>query len=250
MIAKTFLNRCVIGSLCFHIGLFILMKNVSPSPLVTVPTVDAFFVESFEAKRPELLQSVPPDSRTDVSLPIQEEYRLQPSNREALSASLHTGRNGEVTMAQSKDTPDAAESRSAQITTPPGTPADSVAVSSLPSRTQENTTGIKASGAAHQTQATNEVMMLGDAGSPRFIHRELPVYPFLARKLGKEGKVLLRLVLDEKGKLQTIDTVETSGFGFADAASTAIRKSTFEPAISNGVAVSSRVLVPIRFVLN
>jgi protein TonB len=93
-------------------------------------------------------------------------------------------------------------------------------------------------------------MMLGEAGAPRFIHQELPVYPFLARKLGKEGKVILRLALDEKGRLQGIDTVEASGFGFADAASRAIRKSTFEPAVSNGVAVSSRVLVPIRFVLN
>jgi protein TonB len=93
-------------------------------------------------------------------------------------------------------------------------------------------------------------MMLGEAGSPRFIHRELPEYPFLARKLGKEGKVVLRLALDEKGRLQRIDTVEASGFGFADAASRAIRKSTFEPAISNGAAISSLVLVPIRFVLN
>jgi protein TonB len=93
-------------------------------------------------------------------------------------------------------------------------------------------------------------MMLGDAGAARFSHRELPVYPFLARKLGKEGTVVLRLALDDKGRLQQIDTVESSGFGFADAASTAIRKSTFEPAISNGVAVSSRVIVPIRFVLN
>jgi TonB family protein len=250
MIAKNLWNRCVIGSIFFHIGLFVLMKSVSPSPHITMSAVDAFIVESFEAKRPEPLRSVPPDSRTDVSSPILEERRVQPAHQAALSASPHSDRNAEIKMVPSKETPEAAASRSVQITTPPSTLANSTAVISLPSRAHEDTTGNKASGAAHQAQATNQVMMLGDAGSPRFIHRELPVYPFLARKLGKEGKVVLRLALDEKGKLQGIDTVETSGFGFADAASRAIRKSTFEPAISNGVAVSSRVLVPIRFVLN
>lgn len=92
-------------------------------------------------------------------------------------------------------------------------------------------------------------MTMGDVGSPRFIHREMPVYPFMARKLGKEGKVVLRLALDAQGKLQGIDTVESNGFGFADAASVAIRKSTFEPVVRNGSAIASLVLVSVRFVL-
>jgi len=29
-------------------------------------------------------------------------------------------------------------------------------------------------------------MAFGQVGSPRFIHREIPKYPFMARKLGKE----------------------------------------------------------------
>ncbi|MDD2735459.1 MAG: TonB family protein [Desulfuromonadaceae bacterium] len=250
MTAKNLWKQCVIGSLIFHIGLLVLMKNVSPSPLVAMRAVDAFIVESFEVKTPEPTRSFPPDSHKNVSSPIQEMSRLQPAHRETLSASLHTDRNAEVKMAPSKDIPDAAVSSPVQITTSPTTMASSAAVALLPARAEEDTAGNKASGASFQTQATNQVMMLGDVGAARFIHRELPVYPFLARKLGKEGKVLLRLALDEKGKLQGIDTVETSGYGFADAASRAIRKSTFEPATSNGVAVSSMVLVPIRFVLN
>ena len=249
MIAKNLWNRCVIGSLLFHIGLFMLIKNVSPSPLVAVRTVEAFFVESFEVKRPEPLPSVLPDSHKNVASPIQEVSHFQPVHLDALSTSQPTEQNAEVKIVPSKEMPDII-SRPVQITTPPSTMANSTAVSPLPTRTQENPTGKQTSGASHQSLVTNQIMALGDAGAARFIHRELPVYPFLARKLGKEGKVVLRLALDEKGKLQAIDTVETSGFGFADAASTAIRKSTFEPAISNGVAVSSLVLVPIRLVLN
>ena len=71
----------------------------------------------------------------------------------------------------------------------------------------------------------------------------------MARKLGKEGKVVLRLALDAQGQLQGIDIVEANGFGFAEAASSAIRKSTFAPAVRDGRAISSRVLVPVRFVL-
>ncbi|MGQ9571450.1 MAG: hypothetical protein ACUVUQ_11560 [Thermodesulfovibrionales bacterium] len=38
----------------------------------------------------------------------------------------------------------------------------------------------------------------GSTGAPTFLKRQMPVYPALARKLGKEGKVVLRLFIDEK----------------------------------------------------
>ena len=250
MIAKNLWNQCVIGSLLFHIGLFLLMKNVSPSPLVAVRTVEAFIVESFEVKTPEPMRSIPPDSRKKVASTLHTANRFQPAPREALPVPPQPDRSAEVRIAPSRATPEAAASQPAQMITPPGIVANSAAASSATALMQGDTVASKASGTSPQPHTANREMMLGEAGAPRFIHQELPVYPFLARKLGKEGKVILRLALDEKGRLQGIDTVEASGFGFADAASRAIRKSTFEPAISNGVAVSSLVLVPIRFVLN
>lgn len=93
-------------------------------------------------------------------------------------------------------------------------------------------------------------MIIGETGAPLFIHREPPTYPFLARKLGKEGRVVVRLMLDESGRQKGIEVVETSGFGFTDAAVTALKKSIFSPASKNGKAIPSRVLVPVRFVLN
>lgn len=93
-------------------------------------------------------------------------------------------------------------------------------------------------------------MVLGEAGAPTFIHREAPQYPLLARQLGKEGRVVLRVALDSRGNLQNIEVVQSDGFGFAEAASTAIRKSTFAPAFKNGRSVPVNVIVPVRFVLN
>jgi TonB family protein len=89
----------------------------------------------------------------------------------------------------------------------------------------------------------------GDNGSPAFIHQEIPVYPILARRLGKEGKVLLKLLIDTNGKLQKIEVVEPAGFGFTEAALEAVKKSTYAPGYRNGERVLTKALLPVRFQL-
>lgn len=89
----------------------------------------------------------------------------------------------------------------------------------------------------------------GSAIAPSFLHREMPVYPAFARKLGKEGRVVLRLTINERGELVDVEVVEREGFGFVDAAVEAVRKSTFAPAYKNGRPVPSRALLPVRFTL-
>ena len=93
---------------------------------------------------------------------------------------------------------------------------------------------------------------LGAGGSdnyPHFLHRELPIYPQAARRMGREGKVILRLSIDETGKLQQVEVLESSGFEFTRAAVEAVKKSTFQPARQNGRPVPSRALLPVQFVL-
>lgn len=89
----------------------------------------------------------------------------------------------------------------------------------------------------------------GAAVAPSFLHREIPIYPPFARKLGKEGKVVLRLTIDERGNLKNVEVLETAGYGFSEAAVDAVKKSTFLPAKKNGKAVASRALLPVRFTL-
>lgn len=90
---------------------------------------------------------------------------------------------------------------------------------------------------------------MGDPGSPRFLKRAEPAYPPMARRMGREGKVLLRLTIDERGKLESVEVMEGGGFGFTEAAVEAMGRSVFAPAMESGRAVKSRVLVPVRFVL-
>ena len=89
----------------------------------------------------------------------------------------------------------------------------------------------------------------GLENGPRFLHRELPVYPLIARRLGKEGTVLLRLTIDEKGNLLNVEVLDGAGYGFTEAAVEAVKKSTFTPAIVDGKAVPSKAILPIRFSL-
>ena len=87
----------------------------------------------------------------------------------------------------------------------------------------------------------------GSRGAPAFIHREIPVYPLLAQRFGKEGKVVLKLFIDKSGVLQNIEVIEPSGFGFTEAAVEAIKKSSFSPAHRNGEKIPSKAILSVRF---
>ena len=89
----------------------------------------------------------------------------------------------------------------------------------------------------------------GSGDGPRFANRVLPKYPMVARELGKEGIVLLRLVIDEKGRLVDVELVKKAGAGFDEEALRAVRSSTFHPAMRNGRPVSCKAQLPIHFVL-
>ncbi|MCX8034489.1 MAG: energy transducer TonB [Thermodesulfovibrio sp.] len=89
----------------------------------------------------------------------------------------------------------------------------------------------------------------GSMNGPKFIHREIPIYPQIARKLGKEGKVVLRLTINEKGELLNIEIIESAPYGFTESAVEAVKKSKFLPAMKDGHPIASRAILPIKFVL-
>jgi TonB family protein len=89
----------------------------------------------------------------------------------------------------------------------------------------------------------------GASIAPAFLHREMPSYPMFARKLGREGRVMLKLTIDENGNLLDVEVIEKAGYGFTEAAVEAVKKSTFLPAKKDGKPIASRTLLPIRFQL-
>ena len=87
----------------------------------------------------------------------------------------------------------------------------------------------------------------GQAGAPFFLYQAIPAYPAQARRLGMEGRVVLKLLIDANGELVHIEVVESAGYGFTEASIAAVKKSTYAPGVRNGVKVATRALLPISF---
>ncbi len=87
----------------------------------------------------------------------------------------------------------------------------------------------------------------GVGEGPRFSRTVMPEYPGFARRRGIEGKVVLKLRIDEKGRLKGVEVIEPAGFGFTDAALRAVRQSSFIPAHRNGRPVPSEAILTVRF---
>lgn len=89
----------------------------------------------------------------------------------------------------------------------------------------------------------------GSINGPSFLRMVKPDYPRLARRLGREDNVLLRLFIDEHGRLGSVELIEKAGYGFDEAAIEAVKASTFRPARLNGISVACKALLPVRFKL-
>ncbi|CCG41988.1 energy transducer TonB [Magnetospirillum molischianum] len=77
-----------------------------------------------------------------------------------------------------------------------------------------------------------------------------PSYPLAARRRGLEGRVLLRIGIDERGQVAAIDLAASSGSEtLDDAAVAAVRQWRFRPERRDRKSVAATILVPIRFQL-
>lgn len=78
-----------------------------------------------------------------------------------------------------------------------------------------------------------------------------PAYPAVSRRMGEEGKVMVRVFVSTDGLPQKLELRTSSGFARLDeAAMDTIRRWKFVPARQGDQAVAAWVLVPIVFKLN
>jgi periplasmic protein TonB len=110
----------------------------------------------------------------------------------------------------------------------------------------------KTSGEKHRGSGPGGEGQNGKAAQPNYRVNPKPLYPMLARRLGAQGIVLLRVQVREDGSVADVEMAQSSGFSFLDESATrTVRESwQFLPArIEDGTPVASWVEVPIRFVL-
>jgi len=74
-------------------------------------------------------------------------------------------------------------------------------------------------------------------------------YPEIAKRAGIEGRVFIATYLDEKGEVVHTSVIKGLGAGIDETAMNAIKQTKFKPAIQNGIAVKSKITVPIVFKL-
>ena len=89
---------------------------------------------------------------------------------------------------------------------------------------------------------------------PRFdadyLKNPAPNYPPLSRKMGEEGKVILRVLVSAQGSAESVEIRTSSGSQrLDDAAVNTVKHWKFIPAKRGDTAVQSAVLVPIIFKL-
>ncbi len=87
----------------------------------------------------------------------------------------------------------------------------------------------------------------GQGSGPSFAKRILPGYPWQARRLGRKGKVVLRLHISARGTLENVEIVESGGLLFDEASLQAARASSYRPAMVQGTPVASTALLPVKF---
>lgn len=239
-------NKWLVVSLLLHGAVLLTLANMSQ---YEKKTDCALIMEASFAN----LQEVPPRiGHGNVAV------KSSPTDLKQQPKRAHQGQN----LSQSKKNPLNSPDASQHVTPPDTEPADAGPASAIAS-SEQRVTPADSSGkpvigkaavsalphAPREKSGVIDDMALGDVGAPRFIHREVPLYPFSARRMGKEGKVVLRLTLDGSGALKQVEVVEAGGYGFTEAAIQAVNRSTFSPARRNGILVASRVLFPVRFVL-
>ncbi len=86
--------------------------------------------------------------------------------------------------------------------------------------------------------------------SARPIFNPKPIYPALARRERQQGRVILALQINTAGHVTNVSLVRSSGFPLLDAAALqSVRRWSFVPAQVAGLAIPSKLEVPITFSL-
>ncbi len=104
--------------------------------------------------------------------------------------------------------------------------------------------------AAHHPPAAPTERAPVTISSVEYLQPPKPDYPISAKRAGEQGKVVLRILIDEKGLPERVEIQQSAGFARLDeAARAAALRAVFKPHLEDGRAVAAYVLVPINFAL-
>lgn len=201
--------------------------------------------------------ALPAPSPAVASPPAPREHAARNRPRTATRAPnpLLIGRSAPVTAAAI-----GANAEPSPLETAAAMTSDSSAASASPvtPATQTRSAGlaVPAAQGGHGTPVMQATSLAEPAAhAPRFdaayLHNEAPAYPALSRRVGEQGRVLLRVLVDVNGVPASIELSASSGSARLDqSALEAVKRWKFVPARKGELPVSAWVVVPILFSLN
>ncbi len=84
-----------------------------------------------------------------------------------------------------------------------------------------------------------------------YIQAPQPVYPQMSKRMGEQGRVMLRILVNEKGMPDQVQVHTSSGSARLDEAGRqAALRAQFKPHMEGGHAVAVYVIVPLNFQLS
>ena len=96
---------------------------------------------------------------------------------------------------------------------------------------------------------TQPVVLAGEL-SVSCQERTPPDYPLLSKRMNEQGKVVLRVELEEDGRVAHLEVIKSSGSQRLDSAAlSAVKTWRCKPTMRNGVAVKAVALQPFNFIL-
>lgn len=176
--------------------------------------------------------------------------RLEPAARAAFGNLLGRHAPGEAMVSPpSRESPPPAPAESPTSTESP--------TSSKPATSNEPPTSTEPSIVAAQvpepqpepaeSPSPPSQILAGPYAPPRYRTRVDPTYPSEARRDRASGIVLLQVLVSETGEPLKVEVLRTDRPDLAQAAVSAVKRWTFEPARRDGLPVQASVTVPISF---
>jgi protein TonB len=120
---------------------------------------------------------------------------------------------------------------------------------SVPSGSSEPSITTAAAPATETKEIPSESALINIAG-PLVRQNPSPKYPLRARRMGYEGLVMLKVLVDENGRVDDLEVFKSSGYDILDkAAISSVKKWMFEAGTEDGKKKKMWVKIPIRFEL-
>ena len=102
-----------------------------------------------------------------------------------------------------------------------------------------------------ESKLTPATTFIAADSKPYQLENPKPIYPFAARRRGMQGVVLLSVNINNVGYVEKVNVLKSSGFRVLDrSAVKSVGSWRFIPARQGEQEVTSKIEIPIRFILN